>query len=261
MRCETRRIRKFSTKIMSLLITTRRSRKGSFIRPFTRSPLLEGGVTDTCDPRPFGQASRYSVQGKLKVVALVLILRLTGRPSNVARLVASMVLNSINRVLTGRTRTDVAIERHEIMSPFIGYSDTARAVIFIGWVFRVVATVIQGNPRSELGSISHAVSGVPAFRKTTARLGTVLAFERTRTDGSNVPASAEALPQPSAPLISTDLELNRKSCENPSDVYTGFGWHILLLQRLKNLLARLDQAFARLFEPFDFTMKPLQRSL
>lgn len=94
-------------------------------------------------------------------VAPVVPLLKRGSPADVARLVVPVVVDAIDRVLTGRTRTDVLKERLKRLAPFVTYTNTATAVVLVAGGVWIAAAVFHQRPDSVLSGACHAV-GSPA---------------------------------------------------------------------------------------------------
>jgi hypothetical protein len=86
--------------------------------------------------------------------ARIFELLLGGRPSAIPRLVMSVAVNSINRMLRRRPGTHIGIEGLETVSPSAAYANASGSVEFVGNVRLVFAPLDHAPPYSVLGSRS-----------------------------------------------------------------------------------------------------------
>lgn len=124
------------------------------LRRFTTRPPSDGLTT-------------AALGSHLERLARICGLLLARSPAHVARLVVAVVVDAIDCVVHRRPRSDVFIEREEVISPFLAHLNAATAVVLVLACARVVAPVNHLPKDAVLTPQIHAVSAF--FRLASAR--------------------------------------------------------------------------------------------
>lgn len=129
----------------------------SIDRPPSAEPQLKGASADAEQACPLGQGVRFAVVGQLSVCALVVCLIDVRGPAHVARLVAAIVVDAIERVFGRGTRSHIAKERRERGAPFIVDADAAAAVVLVLFVALTMTSGLHSTPDFILRGVCAAV--------------------------------------------------------------------------------------------------------
>lgn len=134
--------------------------------------LMERLRVDPQFPRPGYDWHRFPVKGHQPIVPRVQALLCLCRPSNVSRLVSTIVVDAFNRVLGGWFSPNVPEECLERVSPLFTDKNPTTAVVSICMVLLIVASGTHVLPASILRRVAHAMGRVWAefWLEATARI-------------------------------------------------------------------------------------------
>ena len=127
-----------------------------------QSPHAVMDCVDVCaevDRQILGRACHAFV-GVQDDAPLIDALRFRSRPSAIARLVAAVVVDSVNRVLRGWQWTHCGVERFKGLQPFLAHRNPTCAIADEVFPRRASATVDHVGPASILRRVRHAVCGL-----------------------------------------------------------------------------------------------------
>lgn len=110
--------------------------------------------------RPFSQTERFTLMSNQNRVSSVGHLLPMRSPSAVARLIVSVIVNSVERVIRSRLLTHVFKECCEGILPAIAHGDAATSVMFVGLLRWVKASIFGTHPATELAAFPQSVLGV-----------------------------------------------------------------------------------------------------
>lgn len=130
--------------------------KHSLHRPASLNAVGYSGVVNAYSTRPFPKAKRLAVECNQTSSAIVVSLLCSGGPFAVVLAIAKIVLDSFERVLWGRSRPHVAVERLEI-KPFRTNRNAPPSVAVVTRMIRVAASVVHVMPCATFGCMAQAV--------------------------------------------------------------------------------------------------------
>ena len=128
----------------------------------------------------------------------VVPLLVDSRPADVTRSVVSVGINTIQRVLRTRLRSNVLVKRSEVVQPRGTHRDASTAVVLVAVVLLVGAAFLRLDPCGVLGTVTHAVGGsescIAAKSHVTPTRDRVPFSQPLTPDDSFLPTVAQAHP-------------------------------------------------------------------
>lgn len=145
-------------------------------------------------------------------------------PSAIARFISSIVVYSINGMMSGWTNAHILKELVE-RQPFFCNCDASPSVSGISSIVRVKASLDHMAPRSIFLRMRHSVSGICLNAPFTSETSTTLnGFTKLSRYGNvNIPAFAFAFPQNPLRAPSSDAKSSQSSEFLPSSIF--MFWH------------------------------------
>lgn len=141
-------------------------------------------------------------------------------PFYITREIAFVIINSFNRVFRSRLWTDIIKKGLERFYPFRINFNASSSVVFVFFVFRIVATGFHFVPCIKFGRIRHAMFEISFLQKhflnTTTRF-CITAFEIVTLCNNKISAFTLALPPCIFPFAIRDTFKNSK----PTKVFSG----------------------------------------
>lgn len=165
--------------------------------------LLYSGFFDSDDIAPCNEREQSSINFNHDSIALVSGLDRSGGPPTIARFVISVIVNTVNRMSRGWSRSHIVVKIHEVVQPALANFNASCSVNWEFMVFRVVASFLDFHPGIVLGGMTAPVrqSVFVALQKLrccffgeTSAAGRVSA-EVGGGDYRGVPAVALAVPE------------------------------------------------------------------
>lgn len=171
-------------------------------RPAAPKPACELLRVDACARSPIRNAHRFAVEGDENVTPGVSRLLAPRAPSNVFRMVAAVVVGSLNRMMVRWPSTDVSKEVLELM-PSFAHRDSAGAIQGVFLVLWILAAVEHCGPSSVFGS--------PVLRLTVSPVGAsatccMAVAQVPSTDADSLAAVASTLPCDVAAFVGASLD-------------------------------------------------------
>ncbi len=145
-------------------------------RPSGIKTLYEGVILDTVVARPLRHGLRAPIERDHAAVPAIRCLFYPCRPANVVRLIAAVIVDSIDAVFSRWTRANVAEERFKRIEPTGAQKYAPSAVVFEGTSSRIRAAFLNAAPDhiftgpSVLPSLSMCHSAWMVSLVATARL-------------------------------------------------------------------------------------------
>lgn len=137
-----------------MTLATQRSRQRLIDGPSKRVyALMDRRVADACATGQVFECSCVAVERKKSSSSLILSLLRCCGPSAVVRLVMSIRVFAIDRVLCGRAWSHVGIKRCEVTEPSTAHRDTASAVIHEIALRFVSAALFHIEPDAVFGGV------------------------------------------------------------------------------------------------------------
>jgi hypothetical protein len=171
--------------------------KRAFNRPVAAQSMLQNTRWYSEPDCPFGHRQRFPVERHATITALIAGLLCSRRPAHVTGLIASVIVDTINRERCRWAVAYVSKKGLEIVAPFVADMDAARAVIpkkLVGWsvtpAFHMLPDSIFGRMAQ---AVRHAVLSGSVSLATTAT-GRMAGHQIAGKDFSFNAARASAVP-------------------------------------------------------------------
>lgn len=170
-------------------------------------PYAYGRHRNASEPRPFSYRSRLTIPRQVSVRATVVGLLYLRRPSHIAGLVVSVDVNSVERVLSGGTRTKVGEELAEISTPLRIHGDSTTTVAGPTLIERVKASLDCTPVAMIFRRAVHAVCSFARRRKLAVKAPATFSLS-LRQSTTNHPRHTAAVTL-AAPSLAAVRVLNR----------------------------------------------------
>lgn len=128
--------------------------------PSTLATSTNGDGWNSETPAPIGDRQRASLPRQQLRATTVVLLLAHGGPADIARLIVAVVVNAIDGMQGGRTRSDVFQKARERLQPIGANANASAAVIGIAWIVGIATTIFHADPRQVLRSAAQAVCQV-----------------------------------------------------------------------------------------------------
>lgn len=156
----------------------------------------------------------HSIQSYYHCVASVARLRSTLCPSHVSRFVISVVIDTIQRKIITRSRSDMGKEFRKIVNPFRRHSDAAASVILPFLVVWIKATLLNSFPCHVFWRAAHSMfmsTSTCLFSLQTTATSTHAFYEQPSGYDFSCAAFTDTMP-----AALTDLCLAGETVDRPS---------------------------------------------
>lgn len=223
---------------------TRHCVNGFVCRPSVCQSRFNCRDLQPSDFGPFSDTSSLPAVCQRMISSLVSVLLLFCCPLYVARFVVSVVIDAFNRMLWARTQAHILKKEIERTIPLRVNRNTPPSIVLINRDRRIVASFSHASPRLIFNRLGSTVASFTAPARHRATCTQCVGC------GYNDIAAVAETPKCHASAYGVRFAPNGKFSETGSDWYIDFGWHVLSLLRLENLLARPAQSLQRLRGPF-----------
>jgi hypothetical protein len=208
------------------------------------------GSFDACCFGPVNQRLGFAIKGDVSSRACIAILFRLCRPSDIARLIVAIIVNTIQRVTFFaiiRQSRNMIVECFEIMPPFGVHRDSSSAPACVVLAARIRATENYAFPCSIQMVIPHSVRGVYLYCALRVKAATGLSSFTTKPVSirfGHVAAVALTKPNDVLELISCDGANRKQPTETlPGHIFSRgaklnklWNWGIMGLHRNLNFL-------------------------
>jgi len=198
------------------------SRYGSFWTPATLQALGDGGVFQPRMFRPFCQCAFYPEGFNDRIGAPISRLILSTHPATVIRRVWAVIVDSVQRMLTVRTKAHILDETFKGVAPTVAHRDASSSISKVVFVGTVIASALRVLPCLVFRGSGLPVSAVDVANLSEASTTQAHSSQQTAEQHSSLRAAftlAEACRRISNQRIGSGYD-------SPSSKYiTGFWLH------------------------------------
>lgn len=157
--------------------------------------IFQTSATDSNFFGPFCNCLGLALVCKQSVCALVAILGCLSGPPNISRFVVSIVVDTVKRMLTRRSRTNVGEECGKVANPLRKHRDSAAAVPWVCLVVLIAAASLYIGPSLIFRRAPHSMLSPPFNTNAPATFNNLLSAKEPRLiDNHLSTAIANALP-------------------------------------------------------------------
>lgn len=197
------------------MVSTWVSCQGFSNRPASPQPGMKRSYCNSGISCPLCQQLSFAIKSIRLAVSSIFLLFRSSRPLNISWLIIAIIVNAINRVLFGRSKTYIIKEGIKRISPLVTYFYSATSIIFKGSSFQIITTSRHTYPGIPFFSPCHSMSSsiysrAPNFIIQTST--TLRSLGSKRASASNVLAAAVTLAKPES--ISTPSRFGRRHALN-----------------------------------------------
>ena len=203
---------------------------------------------------PLLQGLRSPAVGDADVIAAVVLLFSTCGPTNIARLVTALVVNTVNGVLGRRARSDVGVKRFKRTAPFVADCYAASAIAGVMIVVLIMASALDVIPNPVFRHMSNCIWLALLFSIVAATTN-----YRAVTQGSagyGLGHAAVAATQPVPLLFVLDVLGNGDQFENYKTPVAFAGFVFETFSAARDTIMHVIRSFQRLTMPRDVDASP-----
>ena len=196
-----------------------------FQRPASSKAVPHRCSRNAENPRPLRKRMRLSSMTNPAIAAGVVVLLVSYGPSTVTRLIAAVVVNSVQGVCLRWALSDASDEGFEVGVPFLAHEDPASAVAVVLRVARIRASHAHLLPNPVFGSSRptvSAASGSPIVVTEAAATFRIASPEAVSKRANGCAAVTGTRPHRGAVLVATVFSHDEQAPESSiRDVYKG----------------------------------------